>query len=182
MNALTVIHKYIRQELFDLTRHLASAGPDDVGALKEAVEEAAGLLHGHAAGEEARVEPLLRDTDPALADCLRSDHRRLEDQFERFRAGCAVLDPAQREACADALSRLYLDWNRFLADYLTHLDDEERVMLPALGGEVLPLAMIADSMDDMPPDKEQAFLDKLWRVTAPREREAIETARARQKH
>lgn len=176
--AVTVIHKFIRREMFDFSERLFRAGPEDVAAIRRALDEVTGLLHGHAAHEDSRFEPLLRQLDAALAERMVRDHRRLDDELESLRHAASKLDPLAA-SCVDGLLQLHLDWNRFVSGYLAHLDDEERTLFPRLGGQLPPPAAVVESTRSQGPGLGSEFLLRLWSVTTCTERTAIEQAQQR---
>lgn len=170
--AITVVHKYIRRELFDLSEQLFRASPAGVEAIRAAFDKLAVLLQTHATQEDARLEPLLRKVDAALAERMTADHRRMDDQFMRVHDAARMLDPSSA-TCKQDLLRLHLDWNRFVGAYLLHLDDEERTLFPRIADAMPPLAAIAESARMQGPAGEE-FLLRLWAVTTCEERAAIE--------
>lgn len=176
--AITIIHKYIRRELFNFSQQLFCAGPEDVSAVQSSMESIAGLLHGHAAHEEAQLEPMLRQMDESSAERLMEDHRRLDAELENLRAAVRALDSSQ-PTCAESLLQLHLNWNRFVSAYLAHLDDEERTLFPQLGDKATSLAIIAQSAAAQGPEQGRAFLERLWTVTTARERALIENSAQR---
>src|SRR5688500_5546600 len=123
--ALTVIHKHLRREMFDFSMRLFRAGVHDIDNIKLAFDELAALLHAHAAQEEAKLEPLLKQRDPTAAATLLSDHHRLDGELDRLSATTRELD-TDSPCYVEALLQLHLDWNRYLSAYLAHLDAEER--------------------------------------------------------
>jgi hypothetical protein len=173
-NAITVIHKFIRREMFDFSQQVFRADPQDCAALRSAFATLVELLQGHAAQEDARFEPLLREVDPNLAERMTRDHRRLEDQLQNLVHVSNQLD-SRASNCRGALLRFHLDWNRYLSAYLAHLDDEERTLFVALGEKLPPLSFIAESAKSRGTQGEE-FLLKLWAVTTCEERFAIEQA------
>lgn len=173
-NALTIIHKFIRRELFDVTAQLASAGPEDTGAVRKAIAEAIELLHAHAAHEEAGIEPRVREESAAHAERLLEDHHALHAELDAIGAAAYALDPVQHDACVMALLQLHLDWNRFVGRYLLHLDEEERTWFAGLGDFLPPVAFMAEAATA----QGEAFLQKLWKVVTPAERAVIERAQA----
>lgn len=173
--ALTVIHKHIRREMFDFSMRLFRAGPLDVAAIQSAFHELAALLRAHAMQEESRFEPLLNDSDTDAAARLLRDHRGLETELDRLDAFTRRLDP-RSSACTDALLQLHLDWNRYLSAYLAHLDEEERTLFAPLTAR-MSLDAIAQSAVAQGSEG-QKFLARLWSVTTPAERVAIEGAHA----
>ena len=170
--AMTVVHKYLRRELFDLSEQLFRAGPAEVEAIRAAFDKLAMLLQTHASQEDARLAPLLRKADAALAERMIEDHRRLDDQFMRVHDGVRILDSASA-SCKQDLLRLHLDWNRFVGAYLLHLDEEERTLFPLIADGMPPLAAIAETARAQGPAGEE-FLLRLWAVTTCEERAAIE--------
>ena len=175
-SALTVIHKVIRQELFDVTRQLACAGAEEIDDARRAIGAAATLLRGHAEHEDASLEPMLREVDPALAERLAADHARLEEALEALCDAAGALEPGGGDG---PLRRLYLDWTRFVGEFLLHLDDEERTMLPALGAAVPGVAMVAESARGLGAAERDSFLGKLRGAVSPAELDLIERALAR---
>lgn len=171
--ALTVIHKHIRREMFDFSMRLFRAGPYEIGAVKLAFEELTALLHAHAKQEEERFDPVLKDTDPKAASILMEDHRRLERDLDELNALARSLDE-HSPRCSEDLLRFHLDWNRYLGRYLAHLDAEERTLFVALAGH-MPLTAIAQAAIAQGAEGKK-FLDRLWSVTTPAERRAIEHA------
>lgn len=171
-NALTVIHKFIRREMFDFAERLFRAEPEQVSDIRAELERLADLLRSHAQQEDVRVAPLLRATEPALAERLARDHRRLDDQLESLRHAADRLDPASPDV-RSALRLFHLDWNRFLSAYLAHLDDEERTLFATLGEQLPPLSTITQSAQQQGARGEE-FLLRLWAVTTCEERAAIQ--------
>lgn len=177
--ALTTVHKFIRSELFDVSHALSRAGQTDVEAVNKKIREVTNLLHEHAAHEESGFEPQLRVLNAAHADRLLEDHHRLHEQLDRINSAAKNLDDQNAGTCVEGLRQLYLDWNRFVAGYLMHLDDEERTLF-AVGGHLIPpleaMAAMAVSQGE---EEGEAFLQTLYAVIAPEEREVIERARSR---
>jgi hypothetical protein len=174
-NALIVVHKLIRSDLFELSSLLSRAGAEDTEAVSRAFDALCALLVEHAAKEDVGLAPRL---DEATAARMRADHVLLDDTIEQLkhRAHAMVArDAAAREA---QLAGLCLDFHAFVAAYLQHLDDEERTMLPSLGDRVPPLAMVAANAASLPLAERSAFLDKLLARVTPSERRALEQALA----
>lgn len=172
-SAITIVHKYIRRELFEVSRRLSTAGPDDIRRIRTALDEVTQLLHGHATHEGASFEPLLARANPEYAERMSQDHRRLDALLDAINAN------AQRdELTADDMLQLHLDWNRFVGQYLAHLDDEERTLFPVLGLDLPPVEQVARSAATMQPAMQRSFLNKLWAVVTPEERAALERALA----
>lgn len=173
-NALTVIHKFIRREMFDFSQQLFRAGPEDCEAMVKALTSLAQMLEQHAAHEDERFQPLLRELDPTSAARLTQDHHALDQQLHGLVAYARQLDPTASD-CREALILLHLDWNRFLSAYLAHLDDEERTLFLALQDRIPPLTTLADFAKERGAQGKE-FLLKIWAVTTCEERLAIEQA------
>lgn len=170
-NAITVIHKYLRREMFDFAERLFRAGPEHAAEIRGELERIARLLSEHAQDENTRLAPLLREQEPALAEHLMADHRQLADRLEGLLRAANRIEAASPNA-RSALLRLHLDWNRFLSAYLLHLDDQERTLFARLGDRLPPLSAIADSARKQGPRGEELLL-RLWAVTTCEERAAI---------
>lgn len=173
-NALTVIHKFLRREMFDFSQQLFRAGPEDCEQIARALTSLAITLEQHAKQEEARFEPLLTEIDPALAQRLQEDHRRLDHDLEALTQRANQLD-ARASDCREALTQLHLDWNRYLSAYLAHLDDEERSMFLAFQDRIPPVTMLANMAKEGGAHGKE-FLLRVWSVTTCEERMAIEQA------
>lgn len=159
-SALSVIHKYIRLELFTLAAQLSRATPADCPEVRNAVTGIARLLRRHAETEDQLLEPKLRALNRALADHMADDHRHLEEQLARMLVLVEDLEPSQPRSCRKVLSRLHLDWMKFVGEYLLHLDDEERVLFPPLGA-LPPVALVAQTAATLPVGERETFMAKL---------------------
>jgi hypothetical protein len=91
----------------------------------------------------------------------------------------AALD-AQTSDCTARLYQLQLDWNRFVAMYLLHLDNEERSWFAPLQSRIPGAEHIAQSAAALGPQRAEEFLTKLWAVVTPTERLTIESGRSNQ--
>jgi len=174
-NALIVVHKFIRCELFELSGQLSRAGADDVEALARSLDALCEMLEGHAAKEDEGLAPQL---DEATAARMTADHVLLDDQLEQLRTRAHGLLTASAALRESGLAALCIDYHAFIAAYLRHLDDEERTMLPILGDRVPPVAAVAANAATLPLDQRTAFLDKLFARVNPAERSAIERSLA----
>lgn len=127
------IHKGIRAELFALTESAGSIDPGsraDRVALAEHVRATYGLLESHAHHEDGVIQPVLERELPDLAERIGRDHAALDATFGRIADVVTSLedDRSARRNC----QLLHLDLARFTADYLTHIDIEERILMPSL--------------------------------------------------
>jgi len=179
LTALTVIHKYIRAQMFEVSQTLFRAGPDDVAEVQRVMEEACALLDEHAEREEGMFGPML-GAAPDVAMRLHDEHVRLDAQLAEVRARAKTLssDDAQ---CADALLQLQLDWNRVLGLYLLHLDDEERALFTSIEAQLPDVSFIGASVVHFTPADAEAYVQKMKTLTTPREWAAIEAALPRER-
>ena len=173
-NALTLVHKYIRAELFDVSRLLSSAGPEDAAAVRKAIDAAVELLHQHAEHEEAGFEPHIRAQNAAFADRLLEEHRALHDELDAIVSSAHALNPEEPETCVDALLKLHLDWNRFVGGYLLHLDEEERNWFADADTLMPPVSAMREAPPGWSEEAHQAFLRKLFAAIAPGERAKVQ--------
>ena len=177
-NALTIVHKYLRHRLFEACRAFAAAGPGDVDALNVQLAETIELLHAHAGHEEAQLEPRLREADLAKADQLLRDHRWLDAELDDIAVRTRALATQSNEARVTSLLALHLDWNRFVARYLLHLDDEERAMFVAIPDAIPAIGMFAGNVLERDPEGAEGFLRLLGALVSPSERNALDRGRA----
>jgi hemerythrin-like domain-containing protein len=172
-NALRVIHKYIRREMFDLAERMFRAGPEDVPAVTDAFEDMAELLRGHAEKEDEYLVPLLREADPAFSERVSADHHRLEHELEGLMNSVRDLG-AKPSQCQERLYMLHLDWNRYLSLYLKHLDDEERLLFAKIEDRLPPIQVIIETARAEDTRQARLLLSRLWSVTTCEERVAID--------
>jgi hypothetical protein len=134
------VHKGIREEMFALTVELGRLDPDDVAAGRRVVDRfrvLQTLLVKHAAHEdehldEAIEEAFTRRGEGGRAAQLGAAHVLLEARVDRVGQ---ILDAALAATGTDrraALHMGYLELAAFVADYLAHQDDEERIVMRAL--------------------------------------------------
>ena len=171
-NALTIIHKALRADLFDLSSRLSNAGPADAEAVRTALEAVAGALRGHGEREDQNLIPLLAARSPELAGAMARDHHRLDAQLVALCDAARVLVDLDLEQRAERLARLYLDWNQFVSAYLAHLDDEERTFFAPVADALPPVESVAEGAIAGGP----AFLQRLGQLVTPDERSRIEDA------
>lgn len=124
------VHKGLRKALFDLAVQAGATDAsraDEGAALAAKAKEVFHFVEHHAWNEDRFLEPMMAAKGMPEADRMRIDHERLE---------------AEVSALAEAAGRLgqtpqwfhgfYLSLNRFIAEYLVHLHEEETAILPAL--------------------------------------------------
>jgi hypothetical protein len=130
------IHKGLRHALFDLTFRAGRLDPADDVLVVELIGESRrviGLLRAHHEHEEQRaLEELIGAHAATLAAQTEAEHHALAgslDDLGRRRDELAATAGGARAAIAHAY---YLELAAFTGAYLAHLDEEERVVMPAL--------------------------------------------------
>lgn len=127
------VHKGQRLHLFALAGEIGRADPQDAAQVAELagrVRAALGGLRDHAEHEEHFIHPVLRQRASAVAEALEREHRWVDSGFMEVEESLRRLGtmPDRAAACAG----LYRAWCRMVAAYLAHLDNEERLAMPAL--------------------------------------------------
>jgi len=115
------VHKGIRRALFAACADLGRADRDaerEVRALATLAEALHFVAH-HGQNEDLLLLPILRERAPQIFERMNSAHAALDEVR-------AAMSPRQPVAA------LYLAACAFTAQYLAHMDDEERVFEPAI--------------------------------------------------
>lgn len=152
------IHKGIRSELFSVVERAGNVDTHDrdgVDALVDHVTSTHRLLEGHAHHEDATIQPVLERELPVLADRIEQDHLALDRTFARIADMASSIEASTSTARRD-VHLLYLDLARFSSEYLTHIDIEERVLMPALETAIGVDAVVGLNMaivSSIPPDE-----------------------------
>ena len=140
------IHKGIRMEMFAVTTDAGRLDPSDSAACARFAARFQGLvfvLVQHAKHEDEFLEPVIARIMGDHAAEITASHVVLEDQIQEIGA---IVDAA---LAADGIDRragfhtVYLELAAFVASYLQHQDDEERVVMRALDA-ALPTAALAE--------------------------------------
>ena len=151
------IHKGIRAELFALAESAGSIDPGcraDRVAVAEHVRATHGLLESHAHHEDSVIQPVLERELPDLAERIERDHVALDAMFGRIADVASSLDDDRKARRNCQL--LHLDLARFTADYLVHIDIEERVLMPSLERSIGVEAVVGlhtAIVSSIPPDE-----------------------------
>ncbi len=113
----TMIHKVQRAHLFALSTRIGRADLTDEEEFKSIEQELRGMishLHGHSHNEATFIHPLYREIGDEVA-VIDEEHDDLEKELQKLEA---ILS-------AKEWGRLYAAFNRFIALYLIHQDEEE---------------------------------------------------------
>ena len=154
------VHKGLRLALFELAQ---AAGALD-NSIQNSVDSFADLFtdvdmmlvthHGHEDGE--RLTGLIRRNAPEAAARVQSAHDQIDATLGELRTLVSEL-----RSGAPVAARIYDGVVRFVADYLDHMADEERVVMPALQASVPVDELMAITMEirtSVPPPDMCVFL------------------------
>jgi hypothetical protein len=86
---------------------------------------------------------MLREVSPELEVAMTSSHEELEALLASIEAQVLSLPSLEADRFEAAALEAYQSWNRFLAAYLMHLDDEETQYFPELGDGKPPASGVA---------------------------------------
>lgn len=127
------VHKGQRVHLFGLAGEIGRADPEDRAQLSALATRARAMLSGlreHAEHEETFIHPVLKAQAPAIVEALEREHHWVASSLTEVEDSLRRLDAAPDRAVP--LGELYRAWCRMVAAYLAHLDNEERLAMPAL--------------------------------------------------
>jgi hypothetical protein len=126
----SLIHKGIRDRLFKFSIDAGRLDYADNFKVNEFIDGMKSLVSSirlHHFLEDSIVHPLISDRVPGGATKLEEEHKivdrqmkEMTDQLEGIRTKTGSF-----EKCKDLGLEFYLSFNRFLAFFLTHIDDEE---------------------------------------------------------
>lgn len=128
MNIYGIPHKGLRLGLTDLSQRLGRIDSTNHPEWEETrlqAAEIANLLHLHLHSEEAVVLPAIEAKAPGSTAENHEEHERLEVQENEVFQAIAQLSA---QDLPDAFSRVYADFNTFLAAYFEHMAGEETQM------------------------------------------------------
>lgn len=129
------IHKAVRHILFSTASDLGSFDLGDDDSTTQALEGLAktiALLQEHATHENTFVHPALEDKAPGVVAPFAGNHDDDENVFTELGRLAGEIRSAGGDQRVPLRNELYARYNRFLAEYLAHLDREEQVLEKAL--------------------------------------------------
>jgi iron-sulfur cluster repair protein YtfE (RIC family) len=132
----TAYHKGLRRKLFAFSVQLGRVDwgcESSLGQLRNAWPALRLRLQRHAAHEERFIHPSFSRQAPALNEQVEREHQ-VHDaaqvaMSEALSDACSVEGESLRRACG---LDLYRSYQRFLGDYLHHLDREECELMPLI--------------------------------------------------
>lgn len=119
------IHKGLRGALFQVSVRIGELDWSDAAAVKATVAQWRRLvefLHHHADNENRFVHPLANAADSEAVNLLEDEHRQQSVTLSELGMSLELALATDGDACL----RFYRAWNLFVADFLRHLDFEER--------------------------------------------------------
>jgi iron-sulfur cluster repair protein YtfE (RIC family) len=147
----TAYHKGLRRKLFAFSVQLGRVDWGREFSRAQVRDDWAALrlrLQRHAAHEERYIHPLFSVQAPTLNEQIEREHHAhdaaLMAMSEALSGAGSVDDESLRRACG---LDIYRSYQRFLGDYLHHLDREERELMPLIErlvpGDVVAAAQLA---------------------------------------
>ncbi len=129
LNGFKEVHKGLRNALFELAVQAGSADADQPGEMENLARKAREVFHfldHHSGNEDRYLVPDMEAKSMPEAARVRGVHGALEAEAKR------LVESSTRLDSTESLYGFYLALNRFIAQYLGHLDEEETEILPAL--------------------------------------------------
>lgn len=120
----SLIHKAQRKYLFDLSIAIGQANPSDELQCKNIelrIHKMILHIEDHSKTEERFIHPLYAEVGHQ-DKLLEKAHHDTKDQFERLKYLSIKMD----------VKELYSEYNRFVANYLEHTDEEEKLQAEIL--------------------------------------------------
>ena len=120
------VHKGLRRGLLGLSQKMGSvdwSDAEDVKTVEAEFKNMVYFLREHAENEDTIQAPSLEAKAPGATRQMIEDHHRIEKQIDQLEKDweTAAKENFPHASCY----RLYLSYNRFLSDYLAHMDLEE---------------------------------------------------------
>ena len=124
------VHKGLRKALFDLAVQAGSTDAQDAEGLSHLASRAHDVFRfteHHAFNEDRFLLPRMEAKGMPEAQAMRADHQVLEHSLHALAEAASLLAQEPHN-----LRRFYLDLNRFIGQYVLHLDEEEIRVLPSV--------------------------------------------------
>lgn len=124
------VHKGLRKALFDLAVQAGATDAQDAEGLSRLASRARDVFRfteHHAFNEDRFLLPRMKAKGMPEAQAMHADHQVLEHTLHGLAEVASQLmqEPSN-------LRRFYLDLNRFIGQYVLHLDEEEMRVLPEI--------------------------------------------------
>ena len=129
-------HKYVSSALNDLERAIAKAdfrNEEVTNKISNELHSLSEMLKGHAAYENEKLHPLIKNKGATLVLEMESDHLVQEEALENLDFLLQKIKEAKNKDTRVELGyKFYLAYRKFVADNLLHLHEEETLILPLL--------------------------------------------------
>ena len=129
------IHKAVRYLLFSTATTLGEMDLNDDEVTREALEKlerTITLLREHALHEADFVHTALEGRSPGITAPFAGDHQKDEQAYAQLRRLSGQIRSADVDQSVALGNEVYGLFNRFIGEYLMHLDREEQVLEKAL--------------------------------------------------
>lgn len=175
-NIYEVIHKALRARLSRTLVAIGQVDVDDPASLRELeaeVNTTLAMMHGHLTAENAFIHPAMEARMPGSALRIAEEHVHHEDDIQLLREACAALlaaTPDLRQGLAD---RLYVLFDLFMQDNLTHMRHEEEhhnAVLWSAYDDAEIVAIEHALVSALPPEKKALYLHAMLPAVPTRDR------------
>lgn len=175
-NMYEVIHKALRASLSRTLVAIGQLDVDDEPSVRELEAEVAttlAMMRGHLASENAFVHTAMEARAPGSTRRIAEEHAHHEDDIDVLAAACATLaaaTPGERESLAQ---RLYVMFDLFVQDNLTHMrheEDHHNAVLWAMYSDAEILAIEQALVAALPPEKKALYLHAMLPAVPTRDR------------
>ena len=135
IDLLTHPHKEQRQWMYSLSIEAITLDFSDAVQAKKyetAFKALIDDLKDHAENEEMFILPLIVKRFPKEANIFHHDHLEIKVKLQLLLDAIEKINQADSQDKTDLALNFYRGFNKFIGEYLLHLDDEEQKILPIL--------------------------------------------------
>lgn len=157
------VHKSIRMYLsvFALeTGRCDFSNEDALVNLKTTFKTIFDMFMIHTIVEDRHVLPEIKKYDEELYSTMEGSHHKVDIELEALKTDLEAID-SSADTATELGYHFYLRFNRFISENLTHLDEEERLVMPLLWKHMSDEELIncfAKLRADIPPALMQAYI------------------------
>ncbi|MHA2289113.1 MAG: hemerythrin domain-containing protein [Promethearchaeota archaeon] len=177
----TPIHKAIRLIMTEIMYELGKSDANNISELKSIegkLEDLWNLLEAHAEGEEEFIFPHLKREAESIFLKLKQAHENFEKEISNLRSGFREItgDAIERDKRPRLLSAFTKQYNTFLSQYFSHLQDEELEANPILWNslsDIELMGIINSIVAKQPPELMQYLLPYYFKAINPMERAGL---------
>lgn len=175
-NIYEVIHKALRARLSRTLVAIGQVDVDDPASLRELeaeVNTTLAMMHGHLTAENAFIHPAMEARVPGSAIRIAEEHVHHEDDIQLLREACAALLAAAPDLRQGLADRLYVLFDLFVQDNLTHMRHEEEhhnAVLWSAYDDAEIVAIEQALVGALPPEKKALYLHAMLPAVPTRDR------------